>query len=299
MGFKKSELNSFEPDFDNAVPDAQDQKLHAEAEELVLRFNELTSVLENYEVAKNAVKRAIEDPSAEGECFEEVLPNIVALQDFYVFGQRLADLVERILLRLSEASSENVFSHQALSKQYAEIMSYIIDWDFKKMVKSNLQNDLAFYRRCMDRQGSPDELPVSHDHTAYISMMLAESLPMMTEVAKKLKLVVSRGNTDLAITVAKFAEACRYLIKKKKFETNSPYYELCLKGMAGSLVLYDRISNEGAFKSRNLKAKKIISIVSTFDQKFPGMTSFFHFPAAGSLVCVLFKVLQAPTSQGT
>jgi len=266
--FKKSELASFEPNFDEAKPEPSDEKLYAEAERLILEFNDLTSALENYEVAKNAVKRAIEDPSSEAECFEQVVPNILALQEFYQFSQRLADLVERILVRLSDENNEYVFSHQALSKQYAELMSYIIDWDFKKMVKSNLQNDLAFYRRCLERQKAKVDIPVSHEHTNWISMMLAQSLPMMWAVGNKLKM---RANVKLAQTVAKFSEACRYLIEHRKFDEGSPYYELCLKAMAGSFVLYDIISTEGAIKSRHVQSKKIIKTVTTFDTSHPGI----------------------------
>merc|ERR1712062_932539 len=100
-----------------------------------------------------------------------------------------------------------------------------------------------------------------------MGMMLAGSLPMLMAVGAKLK----TGNSDINTTVARFAEACRYLIEKKKFVQNSPYYELCLKAMAGSFVLYDMISNEGGFNTRALKAKKIISLVCNFNSKFEGL----------------------------
>lgn len=268
--FTRSELESFEPDFDNCQPLPIDEKLYAECEACLAESHEILELLETYEVATSAIKRAIEDPDAESECFAEVLPNIVSLGRFWQFSQTLGDLVERILLKLSDENNEYVFSQQALSKQYAEIISFVIEWDFRKMIKSNLQNDLAFYRRCMDRQAQEHDLPVSQDHTAYISMMLAEALPMFKAISTKLKQRVQRGNRSLGLTVARFTEACRFLIENRKFEDESPYYELCLRAMAGSFVIYDQISIEGAFRTKNMRSKKIIvHVCNIWPNMFP------------------------------
>ena len=90
-------------DFDHAQPSPQDQPLFNDAEQLLARTpflfpnfiiyeiwegQENIQTLENYEVATavvtisglgtpiHEVRRAIEDPNSETECFGEVLPNI-------------------------------------------------------------------------------------------------------------------------------------------------------------------------------------------------------------------------------
>merc|ERR1719373_1059655 len=111
--------------------------------------------------------------------------------------------------------------------------------------------------------------------------MLAQSLPMMWAVGNKLKL---RANPQLNTSVAKFSEACRYLIEKKKFDEGSAYYELCLKAMAGSFTLYDIISPEGAIKSRHLQSKKIIKVITTFESMHPGVVEVAQINQLKSLI---------------
>jgi len=240
---------------------------------MIVTGKEMVVNLEEYEVATAAVRRAIEDPNAEIECFAEVLPNIQKLNNFYSFSEKLASVMKDLIERLAQDRERNMFEQEtteALAKKYAELVSVIIEWDFKKMVKSNLQNDLAFYRRCMDRQAANHELPVNPDATTHISMMLAQALPMLHSVCAPLR-STARNNPNICSTLGKLAESCRYLIEKSKFPEGSPYYRLCLEAMAGSIVIYDNISpGRSAFKSKDMRVDPMVKLIGRkWPQKHP------------------------------
>jgi len=260
------------PNFDNPrEPEtAEDIALYDESEKLVVRSKTMIEKLEKYTFATEIIKQAIEDPDSENECFGQVLESIAVLSEFWQFSSQIGDVVVRLLTRLGDIkegkeSALGVASSEALSKQYAEILSFCITWDFMKMMKSNLQNDLSFYRRCMDRQASNYELPVSQDHTAYISMFLAESLPMLKAICTKLKEATNKGNTQLFSTLARFSDAGRIILQKKKWGESSPNYEILLRALTGSFVIYDHISDKGVFKSKEIKAQDVVKTVHKWE----------------------------------
>lgn len=274
--FQGSSLpKDYNPDFDNVGPlsDA-DQRTYDISSALIEEGKECIEKLETYEVATAAVKRAIEDPNAESECFEEVLPNIESLQFFWSYSTKLAETIETILTRIAAEDDDKNKNPplviEALAVKYAELLKVAIQWDFKKMIKSNLQNDLAFYRRCMDRQAANHDLPVSQDATTHISMMLAQALPMLQACSTKCR-SAARKNPSIARAAGKLSEFCRLLIKKEKFPAGSQYYELCMYSMCGSFVLFDAINNGGGFKSKIVNPEKVVKCANSWADKDIGL----------------------------
>jgi len=265
---KNDTLKNYSPDFQNATPEAKDQELHTRAENVVTLGKEQLQALDSYVVATETVKRALENPNAESECFEEVLPNIEALNSFYSFSVKLAETIEALLLRMAEENDQPGVPFEALAVRYAELLKVAIEWDCAKMMKSNLINDLSFYRRCMDRQAANHNLPVSPDATTHISMMLAQALPMLNACMTKCKLTASR-KPEVATAAARLSEISRLLIQNSKFGETSVYYSLCLYSMAGSFVLCDSISKSGAFKSKAVNAGKVVKMAAkTWPERF-------------------------------
>jgi len=268
--FQGSSLpKDYNPDFDNVGPlsDA-DQRTFDISNALIEEGQECLEKLASYEVATAAVRRAIEDPNAESECFEEVLPNIESLQFFWSYSTKLAETIETILTRIAEEDDDKNKNPplETLAVKYAELLRVAIRWDFQKMIKSNLQNDLAFYRRCMDRQAANHDLPVSQDATTHISMMLAQALPMLQACSVKCK-SAARKNPAIARAAGKLSEFCRLLIKKEKFPAGSQYYELCIYSMCGSFVLFDAINSNGGFKSKLVNPEKVVKCANLWSDK--------------------------------
>jgi len=266
---KNDQLKNYVPDFENASPDARDEQLHTRAKNLVELGKQNLEALQNYQVAAEAVRRALRDPNSESECFAEVLDNINCLSDFWSFSTKLAEVVESLLVRMAEDVNTPGLPLEALAVKYAELLKIAVEWDFAKMMKSSLINDLSFYRRCMDRQAANHNLPVTPDATTHISMMLAQPLPMLNSCMAKCKPAASK-NANVATAAGKLSEISRLLIQNEKFSTNSEFYSLCLYSMAGSFVLHDAISKSGAFKSKSVNAGKVVKMAAkTWPDRFP------------------------------
>lgn len=264
--FSGSEGESGVPNFDNPTkPSSEaDIKLHGEAASFLENSQTLLSNLQSYQCAQEAIKAAIEDPDAEEHSFGEVLPKVKLQGDFWRSSELCGDIVVRLLVRLGQ-EKEDITRVEALWKQYAQIISFGIRWDFEKMMKSNIQNDLAFYRRCMDRQARNYDLPVSQDHTAYISMFLAQSLPFIKTIATKINSGITKGKTELSQTLLLFTNASQRIISKKKWGENSQYYDMTLQALAGSVVLFDHVDSRGAFKTKAIKIKKVVTLISKWE----------------------------------
>lgn len=258
-------LGSYTPNFANAAPSEKDKHLHEVCTQLIDEGMQCAASLKNYQAATDAIRRAIVNPNQESECFGEVLPNMEELHKYFDFSAKLSENVEAILIRMAEEDSAKDKSAplEALAVKYAELLKVAIQWDYEKMLKTNLQNDLAFYRRCMDRQSQNWDLPLSADETTHLSMFLAQGLPMLNSCMSKCKSTASR-NAGVAKAAGKLSEFSRALIKNNKFEDGSPYYELCMYSMAGSFVIFDAINTGGGFKSNIVSPLKIVKTANTY-----------------------------------
>ncbi|ETO16615.1 hypothetical protein RFI_20729 [Reticulomyxa filosa] len=185
----------------------------------------------------------------------------------------------------TEISEMNILTHQALSKQICELLNFLLTFDQLKMLQSQAQNDFSFYKRTLtkcDSDGSLSDirLPVNAEKAGFISMYLAQAIPMMKEVANIIKL---DRNAEFSLEVlSTICNACVDLLKANKFGGNS-YHTVILKAMVASFVLslfcfvcrhiflfflsfrmYDHANAIGAFQRRSLtKASIVVSMVCT------------------------------------
>ena len=79
----------------------------------------------------------------------------------------------------------NLTDRQALVKQFADLLFFILSFDDLKMMNSNVQNDFSFYRRQLSRQGMgaskelTDRLPVKDELAGVMSFFYADPTPML------------------------------------------------------------------------------------------------------------------------
>jgi len=85
-----------------------------------------------------------------------VMPLVLKLKTFYDFSLKLAELVPKILHELCVDAKpgqpiaativEQLDVHQALVKQFAKILEFVLKFDENKMMNPALQNDFSYYR---------------------------------------------------------------------------------------------------------------------------------------------------------
>eukprot|EP00611_Tribonema_gayanum_P010163 TRINITY_DN2008_c0_g1_i1.p1 TRINITY_DN2008_c0_g1~~TRINITY_DN2008_c0_g1_i1.p1 ORF type:complete len:307 (-),score=57.19 TRINITY_DN2008_c0_g1_i1:1051-1971(-) len=188
------------------------------------------------------------DHSAQRAAFDALLPNVERIASFHATSQTLAALLPRLLLRLSELHT--IVDRPQLVRQVVAMLAYVLEWDQAKMMRPQIQNDFAFYKRLMPRMVASsdytlEQLTVSDRHAGTISMFIAENMPLTVALSTAL-----RDNTTASRTaniIAQVANLCCGTVARADGYRQDATLRQLLLGMTSAVVLYDRITIEGVF----------------------------------------------------
>lgn len=127
----------------------------------------------------------------------------------------------------SMTSLQHLEQQQALVKQFACILDFVLKFDDLKMLNPSIQNDFSFYRRTISRLGSstsplPTQLTaineLSAELTNKISFFYAHSTPMLRVMADatlnfvKANPTLNENTTEMLGTMAK---VCQRMIENQ------------------------------------------------------------------------------------
>jgi len=204
-----------------------------------------------YPSCSEQVRRAITTPTQDNEdaAWNAVLPAVDVLKELYEFSLELESAIPELLLTLSNDPS--LQTQQALAKQLADVLDFVIRFDEAKMANPAIQNDFSYYRRTLNRMKlSKKDMNISiRDELANrMSLFFAYPTPMMKALIDKLN--SSERVQAVASTLATMANACMRMVEMDTFETE-PAILFCLRAMTGSVVLFDHIDDRGAFHKRS------------------------------------------------
>jgi len=182
----------------------------------------------------------------------------------------------------SDAVSElTILTHQALVRELALMLDFLLSFDQKKMMEPQIQNDFSFYKRSMSKQAeahlSDLEWSVSNEKAGFVSMFLAQAIPLQKEVATQLDPACLK---ILAIV----CNACLDLLKENKFGKDADSQRLALRAMTAAFVIYDHGNTEcGAFSRRSMtKANKIVAMIAKDYEQLYGNKE--HTQGLGSVI---------------
>lgn len=163
---------------------------------------------------------------------------------------------------------EQLDDHQALVKQLAKILDFVLKFDECKMTTPAVQNDFSYYRRSVQRHRSSNskasfqpEQPLSIDVANQMSLFFAHATPMLEALSGVTSKFVSEsadasvaGNaTDMLSVMAK---VCQKMLDSPEmrarlmFEETEPFI---LRVMVAAVILYDHVHPTGAF-AKGLKS---------------------------------------------
>ena len=81
--------------------------------------------------------------------------------------------------------SDQLDAQQALAIRLAQVLNFVVKFDHLKMNCPPIQNDFAYYRRVMHKfRAEPEAAGVHEMEANYISMFLAQHIPMMLQLVK-------------------------------------------------------------------------------------------------------------------
>uniref|UniRef100_A0A914UQ45 CYRIA/CYRIB Rac1 binding domain-containing protein n=1 Tax=Plectus sambesii TaxID=2011161 RepID=A0A914UQ45_9BILA len=256
-------------DFENAQPTETEQEVYQLTEKVLEQAEAVVDDLSTYgSGATEAIRAAIKNPGDaryQDDAWCSLLKLVRRLRKYYELSVRLEQVFPLLLWELCSGPLppvEQLESSQALCKQFAQVLDFVLRFDELKMATPALQNDFSYYRRTMSRQSlafgvaSDDKdavVPVDLANT--ISFFYASPTPMLVALTTATASFV-RNHPNLPVenttdTLATMAMVCRCMVETPEFVLRMSKEQdtrlFCLRVMVGAIILYDHVHPTGAF----------------------------------------------------
>jgi hypothetical protein len=261
-------------DFENARPSEEEQELHTTVADVLNKSPQILDKLLKYTGCEEFIRKAITNPGPETEdaAWEAVLPAVDQLQQFYDYSMELEQCFPKLLVALCKNDPRaQLSSHKSLAKQLADVFDFVLRFDDAKMVNPAIQNDFSYYRRTLNRMKlskKDTNIKIRDELANRMSLFFAYPTPMMKVLsettAKFLTTDTSVPRENVTSALATLANVCHDMVEGRKF-TQEHYNLLSLRAMVGSIILYDHVSEQGAFvKKSPINIKGCISVLKNY-----------------------------------
>lgn len=263
---KKPAANVF-LDFEHAKPTPEEEPVYGEVQAILQQSALILEELDDYKGAGDFIRNAISQPAnqdIQNQTWKAVCPLVSKLQRFHQFSVALDGVLQKLLLALcAEDPMTSLHNKQALAKQFAEILHFVLKFDELKMANPAIQNDFSYYRRTLNRvkmanPGASDVAVVSDEEANRMSLFYAYPTPMLKSVSdstasfvKENRSVPVENTTD---TLSVMASVCREMIENPDYHSrfeNPDTIVFCQRVMVGAIILYDLVHSVGAFSKKN------------------------------------------------
>lgn len=157
----------------------------------------------------------------------------------------------------AEDPRHSLQNKQALAKQLADILDFVLRFDDLKMINPAIQNDFSYYRRTLNRMKinkKDGNVKIRDELANRMSLFFAYPTPMMKVLSDTTSRYLS-GDSDIPAEkvtegLAVMANVCYEMVLNKKFSQEATNL-FCLRAMTGSIILFDHISPTGAFTKKS------------------------------------------------
>jgi len=272
--FNTANVEAIFIDFENARPSEEEQELHTTVADVLNKSPHILDRLLKYTGCEEFIRKAITNPGPETEdtAWDAVLPAVDQLQQFYDFSIELEGCFPKLLVALCKNDPKSqLSSHKALAKQLADVFDFVLRFDDAKMVNPAIQNDFSYYRRTLNRMKlskKDTNIKIRDELANRMSLFFAYPTPMMKVLsettAKFLSTDTSVPRENVISALATLANVCHDMVGERRF-TQENYNLLSLRAMVGSIILYDHVSEQGAFVKRSpINIKACISVLKNY-----------------------------------
>eukprot|EP00123_Amoebidium_parasiticum_P000766 comp11667_c0_seq1/m.6188 comp11667_c0_seq1/g.6188 ORF comp11667_c0_seq1/g.6188 comp11667_c0_seq1/m.6188 type:complete len:318 (-) comp11667_c0_seq1:362-1315(-) len=250
-------------DFENAMPTEHEQEVYVYVADKLKDAQTVVGLLRNYEGASDAIRQAIANPKLEEETWAKVCPLIKQLKDVYDYSANLEAAVPKLLTALCSETptAKSLDARQALTKQFAEIMHFVLTVDDLKMSNPAIQNDFSYYRRMVSRMkmgsGEQGQVVVKDDMANKMSLFYAYPTPFLNCTIGVVSNFAQQGGVPLDNITECFSvisEVCRGMVENQDAQSrfkNKDTITLCMRVMTGCIILYDHVQPTGAFSKKS------------------------------------------------
>lgn len=196
-----------------------------------------------------------------------LLPAVLLLKDLFDYSKELEVLFPKLLTSLMKEDAANtvassaIATQQALAKQLADVLDFVLQFDDAKMINPGIQNDFSYYRRSLARlllnKETAEDIVVKDELANRMSLFFASPTPMMKVLTDCTTTFVEEHGAALNVTrdsvtigLSLMANVCYEMVAKHKF-TSVQTNMFCLRCMTGSIILVDHLSRLGAFHKKS------------------------------------------------
>jgi CYRIA/CYRIB Rac1 binding domain len=230
-------------DFEKAQPETDEEKeIYGTVAKVLDQRADILQKLKEYKGCEEFIRQAITNPSDESEeqAWASVLPAVERLKEFYDFSLELENCFPNLLVALcKENPKEKLQTRQALSKQFADVFDFVLQFDDLKMLNPAIQNDFSYYRRTLNRmrlsKKHHGEITIKDELANRMSLFFAYPTPMMNVInettAKFLSQNTSVPQENVTTALAIMATICEEMVAQKKF-TSDETNMFCLRWVA-------------------------------------------------------------------
>jgi len=269
----KESLNIF-IDFEGAKPSPDEQVTYDEVHAVLNKSATILSELQNYTGCEKWIREAMSNPSPETEeaAWNTVLPAVEQLKKFYDFSQELQLIFPKLLNSLCRDNNpKNALEHQqAIAKQMADVLDFVLLFDNLKMMNPAIQNDFSYYRRSLNRlkmTKQDSKLTIRDELANKMSLFFAYPTPMMNvinESTSKFMAEHPQIKDNVVNGLGIMANICQEMVEKKRFESEKTNL-FTLRTMTGCIILFDHLHPTGAFgKKSPVHIKECITTLKAF-----------------------------------
>ncbi|ELT88316.1 hypothetical protein CAPTEDRAFT_148019 [Capitella teleta] len=268
-------------DFENAQATPEEQPTWSRVDAVLKYTGGILRELHQYKGASAEIREAISNPQNEfnqDRAWEAVVPLVSQLKKYHDFSIALEMVVQQLLAALCSNSmtpKQHLESQQALFKQFAEILDFVLKFDDLKMTNPAIQNDFSYYRRTLSRmkmtsgEDIDSNFAVNNETANRMSLFYAHATPMLKILSDTTAKFVS-DNKDLPVEnttdcLSTMASICRVMIENPNYRSkfqNEETIMFCLRVMVGVIILFDHVHPVGAFsRGSNIDMKSTIRVL--------------------------------------
>jgi len=263
-------------DFESAKPSGENEtKVYEEVANYLKSTQILLTEVSTFKGCDALIKASISNtsPEAEEQCWRALLPSVDILKTFFDFSEDLTQVIPKLLNTLfSGDQNQNLATQQALAKQLADILDFVLRFDDFKMQNPAIQNDFSYYRRSLNKGSRKNEAKIKDDMANRMSLFFAYPTPMLKVVTETTAALVKTGSIQKLDVINGFsllANVCLEMVQNQHFG-NQETILFCLRAMTGAIVIVDHLDELGAFhKSSKIHVKNAIGALNSQNLKEP------------------------------
>jgi len=207
--------------------------------------------MDNYQGCSDLIYKALSAPTKENEnvVFERLLPSVQNLSRVFEYSMEIMKVANTLLTTLCRPGS-SLQNQEALARLLCDLFNFILQFDDKKMMNPNINNDFSYYRRSLSKlKSSGVKIQIPDDVANKMSLFLAYPTPMMNMLSTQLVPEIQVSKPEVVGGLAMFANVCLDMVEKQKFNDRDLNI-FCLRAMTASIILVDHISEDGVFCRR-------------------------------------------------